>query len=448
MNALKINLKNVFNFISEKEFNNLHKKVDEANGLLHNKKGRGNDYLGWVTLPHTVRDEEISRIELLAKSLKKKVEVIVTIGIGGSYLGSRAVLEALNSTFESMGADRNAPLMLFAGQNIGEDYMKELLSFLDDKSYAIIVISKSGTTTEPAIAFRLLKKHLEERVGASEAKHLIIAITDQSRGALRMMSDNKGYQTLVIPDDVGGRYSVLTPVGLVPLAAGGADIRNLIKGAASMEKACSENIPFADNPAAQYAAARYLLYRSGKKVEILANYNHKLHFLAEWWKQLYGESEGKENIGIFPASVDFTADLHSMGQYIQEGERILFETVLSVNKSEHQLTIPSDPEDLDGLNYLSGRNIDSVNKMAELGTLLAHVDGGVPNIRITIPELSAFYLGQLIYFFEKACGISGYLLGINPFDQPGVEAYKKNMFALLEKPGFKEETEKIRKRLV
>jgi len=318
---------------------------------------------------------------------------------------------------------------------------------LNHKKYGIVVISKSGTTTEPAIAFRILKEHLEKKIGEEKAKELIVAVTDKEKGALRTLADKKGYKTYVIPDDVGGRYSVLTPVGLVPLALGGFDIRNLIKGAASMEKMCGQTQAFEENPAAIYAATRYALYKKGKKIEILANFENKLHYFAEWWKQLFGESEGKENIGIFPASVDFTADLHSMGQYIQEGERILFETVISIKKTIHNVHIPSDNDNLDKLNYLAGKNIDYVNKMAELGTMLAHVDGGVPNIKIEIPEINAFYLGQLIYFFEKACGISGYLLGINPFDQPGVEAYKKNMFALLEKPGFEEETKKIKERL-
>jgi glucose-6-phosphate isomerase len=336
---------------------------------------------------------------------------------------------------------------LYAGHNIGEDYLNELMEILNDLRYALVVISKSGTTTEPALAFRILKNHLEKRVGKKAAKDLIVAITDAKKGALRTTATQEGYKTYVIPDDVGGRYSVLTPVGLVPLAIGGIDIRAMIKGATDMEKITSSATAFEKNPACLYAAARFMLYRSGKKVEILANFENKLHYLSEWWKQLYGESEGKEGKGLFPASVDFSADLHSMGQYIQEGERMIFETVISITGTLSRLVIPKDKSDLDGLNYISGKRVDAVNKMAELGTMLAHVDGGVPNIHIEIPKLNEYYLGQLMYFFEKACGISGYLLGVNPFDQPGVEAYKKNMFALLEKPGFEAETKKIKGRI-
>jgi glucose-6-phosphate isomerase len=330
---------------------------------------------------------------------------------------------------------------------MGEDYLNELLEILHDLRYAIVVISKSGTTTEPAIAFRILKNHLEKKVGRANAKNLIVAITDARRGALRITATQEGYITFVIPDDVGGRYSVLTPVGLVPLAIAGFDVRALVKGAMDMEKTTQSSVFFEDNPSCLYAAARILLYQSGKKIEILANFENKLHYLAEWWKQLYGESEGKEGKGIFPASVDFSADLHSMGQYIQEGERLLIETVISVKETSSRLIIPKEKEDLDGLNYIAGKRVDAVNKMAELGTMLAHVDGGVPNIQIEIPKLNEYYLGQLMYFFEKACGISGYMLGVNPFDQPGVEAYKKNMFALLEKRGYEEETRKIKSRL-
>jgi glucose-6-phosphate isomerase len=337
--------------------------------------------------------------------------------------------------------------VVFAGQNIGEDYLHELLGILDDKSYGIIVISKSGTTTEPAIAFRFLKNHLEQKVGKDGAKQRIVAITDRSKGALRKLAGQSGYRTFVIPDDTGGRYSVLTPVGLLPIACAGYDIRGFIKGAITFQELTGPDVPFEENLSALYAAARNALYKSGKTTEILANYDSRLVYLSEWWKQLYGESEGKEHKGIFPASVNFTADLHSMGQYIQQGERNLFEIIVSVGSPDHTLRIPGDPDDLDGLNYLAGKRVDEVNKMAELGTLLAHVDGGVPNIRIGIPEINEYYLGELVYFFEKACGISGYLLGVNPFNQPGVEAYKKNMFALLEKPGFEEETRAIKERL-
>jgi glucose-6-phosphate isomerase len=357
------------------------------------------------------------------------------------------VSEALSHSFLHLKKDRKYPIILYAGQNIGEDYLNELVEVLDTMRYGIVVISKSGTTTEPALAFRLLKGNLEARVGREASKKLIIAITDAHKGALHTTAVQEGYKTYVIPDDVGGRYSVLTPVGLVPLAISGVDIRDLIKGAVDMEKLSSSNTPFEKNPSALYAAARQKLYQNGKKVEILANFDNKLHFLAEWWKQLYGESEGKEGKGIFPASVDLTADLHSMGQYIQEGERILLETVISIKNTATRLDIPSEKVDLDGLNYLAGKRVDEVNKMAELGTMLAHVDGGVPNIRIEIPKLDEYNLGQLMYFYEKACGISGYLMNVNPFDQPGVEAYKKNMFALLEKPGFEAETKKIKTRL-
>jgi glucose-6-phosphate isomerase len=448
MNSIKPDISKVYSFVSRETIDSLKSKAESANKALHEKSGKGSDFLGWVSLPSSISEEHLSDIEFTAKRIQSQIDLVVVIGIGGSYLGSKAIAEALSDNFSFLKGKSENPNIIFAGQNIGEDYLSELLELLDKKRYAIVVISKSGTTTEPALAFRLLKDHLEKKVGAEKAKELIVAVTDKERGALRTFAIKKGYKTYVIPDDVGGRYSVLTPVGLVPLAIGGIDIRSLVKGAIKMEKACSSNVPFHENPAAIYAAARYSLYKKGMKIEILANYENKLHFLAEWWKQLFGESEGKEGVGLFPASVDLTADLHSMGQYIQEGERTLVETVLSVKKTKYQLTVPSDTEDLDQLNFLAGKNIDYVNKMAELGTMLAHVDGGVPNIRIEIPEISAFYLGQLMYFFEKACGIGGYLLGINPFDQPGVEAYKKNMFALLEKPGFEEASKKIKQRLL
>ena len=446
MDFIKVQTEKTFDFVSSEDVKKLEGKAIEANKALHEKTGKGNDFLGWVNLPSSISDAELADIEATAQKLKAESDVIVVIGIGGSYLGAKAIIEATTDTFDHLKGSDN-PHLLFAGQNIGEDYMTELMEVLDKKRYSIIVISKSGTTTEPAIAFRILKSHLENKVGEEKAKELIVAVTDSSKGALRTLANQKGYKSYVIPDDVGGRFSVLTPVGLVPLACGGVDIRALVKGAVDMENKCGTSTSFNDNPAAIYATTRYALYKQGKKIEILANYENKLHFLAEWWKQLYGESEGKEGLGIFPASIDLTADLHSMGQYIQEGERTLMETVISVAKTKYQLTIPKDADNLDSLNYIAGKNIDYVNKMAELGTMLAHVDGGVPNMRIEMPELNAYYLGQLLYFFEKACGISGYLLEVNPFDQPGVEAYKKNMFALLKKPGFEEETKAIKAKL-
>ena len=421
--------------------------VADSMEKLHKGTGKGNDFLGWLNLPSSLTDAHLTEIENAAARLQERCEVVVVIGIGGSYLGAKAVIEALSHTFAPMLGSGKYPQVLFAGQNIGEDYLYELQQVLAGKQFGLVNISKSGTTTEPAIAFRLLKKQLEAQVGKEEAKHRIVAVTDAARGALRKLADMEGYKTFVIPDNVGGRFSVLTPVGLLPIAIAGFDIRALVAGAVVMEKACGEDVPFGQNPAAIYAAARNVLYRSGKKIEILVNFNPKLHFFAEWWKQLYGESEGKENKGIFPASVDFTTDLHSMGQWIQEGERTIFETVLSVSRMKYNVTIPTDEDNLDGLNFLAGKRVDEVNKMAELGTQIAHVDGGVPNLKIEIPEITERYLGELIYFFEKGCGISGYLLEVNPFDQPGVEAYKKNMFALLEKPGYEEETKAIKAKL-
>ena len=357
------------------------------------------------------------------------------------------MIEALSNSFAQLIQDKKNPQILFAGHNISEDYLYELTEYLKDKKFGVINISKSGTTTETALAFRLLKKQCEDQRGKAEARKVIVAITDAKRGAARVCADKEGYRSFVIPDNVGGRFSVLTPVGLLPIAVAGFDIRLLVKGAADMEARTTSRVAYSDNPAAIYAAARNALYRSGKKIEILVNFQPKLHYLSEWWKQLYGESEGKENKGIFPASVDFSTDLHSMGQWIQEGERTIFETVISVEKVQHSVLVPADDENLDGLNFLAGKHVDEVNKMAELGTQLAHVDGGVPNIRITIPELNEYWIGQLIYMFEKGCGISGYVLGVNPFNQPGVEAYKKNMFALLNKPGYEEESKAILARI-
>jgi|WetSurSiteA1Bulk_404760.scaffolds.fasta_scaffold00160_10 glucose-6-phosphate isomerase len=447
METLKVDISKIFEFVPEADVFDLSQKAIDSAKALENKSGKGNDFLGWVNLPSAISDAELKDFENTAALISKKVDAVVVIGIGGSYLGTRAVAEALSHSFLHLKKERQHPVILYAGQNMGEDYLTELIEILDTLKYAIVVISKSGTTTEPAIAFRILKNHLEKKVGKAAAKDLIIAITDARKGALRVTATNEGYKTYVIPDDVGGRYSVLTPVGLVPLAIGGFDIRGLVKGAMDMEKICSSATPFAKNPACIYAAARNMLYRSGKKIEILANYENKFHYLAEWWKQLYGESEGKKNRGIFPASVDFSADLHSMGQYIQQGERHLIETVVSVKEVNSKLLIPKEKEDLDGLNYIAGMHVDAVNKKAELGTMLAHVDGNVPNIRIEIPKLNEYYLGQLMYFFEKACGISGYLMGVNPFDQPGVEDYKNNMFALLEKPGYEKQTKAIQDKL-
>ena len=446
MKNIKVDLTNALSFINQNEFNNYDKLISEKNDLLKNQKGKGSEFLGWINLPNQIPQELISDINKTASELRENSDVIVIIGIGGSYLGAKSVIEALSGNFDYLKSDGKNPLILFAGQNLSEDYHYELLDFLKDKKFSVIIISKSGTTTEPAIAFRLLRKELENRYGKQEASKRIIAITDASKGALRSMADQENYKSFVIDDDIGGRYSVLTPVGLLPIACAGFNIEELISGAGSMLE-LSESKAFEDNPVFQYAAIRHALYSKNKTIEILANYNPRLNFIAEWWKQLFGESEGKENKGIFPASVSFTTDLHSLGQYVQEGLRNIFETVISVEKTKFNLEIPSDSDNFDKLNFLEGKSIDYVNKMAELGTTLAHVDGNVPNIKISLPEINEFYIGQLLYFFEKSCAISGYLLDINPFDQPGVEAYKKNMFALLEKPGFEEETKKIKKRL-
>ena len=419
----------------------------EANALLHSRKGAGSDFLGWVNLPTSIDAAQLARVSAQAAKLRDKAEVIICIGIGGSYLGAKAVAEAMTHSFNLLRRNRKEPVVVFAGQNISEDYIYELFEATADREIAAIVISKSGTTTEPAIAFRLIKTEIERRYGKAGAAERIVAVTDRARGALKTLATDEGYPTFVIPDDVGGRFSVLTPVGLLPLAAAGVDIAELVRGAQDMERATAEEVPFDQNPAALYAAVRNQLYRSGKKVEILASYEPKLQYIAEWWKQLYGESEGKDGKGIFPASVTLTADLHSMGQYIQQGERTLFETVISVGEPAHRFVVESDEANLDGLNFMAGKRISEVNRMAELGVQLAHVDGGVPNLRIEIPRIDAYTIGALLYFFEKACGISGYMLGVNPFDQPGVEAYKKNMFALLEKPGYEEATKAIKARL-
>ncbi|SFD72686.1 glucose-6-phosphate isomerase [Thermophagus xiamenensis] len=447
MKNLAIDVSNVAPEVSLDQINAEKENVQKHLETLMAKTGKGNDFLGWVDLPAEISADHLKSIEATAERLRNKADYVVVTGIGGSYLGARAVIDALNDSFDHLKGERKNPVILYAGHNISEDYTYELLELLKDKSFGIIVISKSGTTTEPAIAFRVLKELLETKYDKSEVKERIVAITDAKKGALRTLAEQEGYETFVIPDDVGGRYSVLTPVGLLPIAVAGFSISELVRGAKTMRDLTGTDVPFDKNPSSIYAATRNLLYQKGKKTEILVNYHPKLHYFAEWWKQLYGESEGKENKGIFPAAVDFTTDLHSMGQWIQEGERTIFETVISVGAARHRVLIPRDEANLDNLNYLAGKRIDEVNKMAELGTRIAHTDGGVPNIRIELPELNEYYLGQMIYFFEKACGISGYILGVNPFDQPGVEAYKKNMFALLGKPGFEKETEAIKKRL-
>ncbi|MCM1292051.1 MAG: glucose-6-phosphate isomerase [Bacteroides sp.] len=446
MSTIQLNINDALLGISQNTVDALLPEAVDGLFKVDNGTGAGNDFLGWVNLPSTVNPELIADINATAAQLRNECEIVVCIGIGGSYLGAKAVIEALSDSFAAYRPATGAPKVIFAGQNIGEDYLFELMRHLDGKRFGIIVISKSGTTTEPAIAFRLLREMLENQQGKEKASRRIVAITDEHRGALRQLATTEGYKTFVIADNVGGRFSVLTPVGLLPIAVAGYDIQALLQGAAQMEKA-TVGTTYADNMALLYAATRNALYRAGKKIEILVNYNPKLHYFAEWWKQLYGESEGKDGKGIFPAAVDNSTDLHSMGQWIQDGERTIFETVLSVDAPAHEVLIPTDNDNLDGLNYIAGKRVDQVNKMAELGTRIAHIDGGVPNLRITIPALSEFYLGQLIYFFEKACGISGYMLGVNPFNQPGVEDYKRNMFALLEKPGYEAETAKIKARL-
>ncbi|MDD6131611.1 MAG: glucose-6-phosphate isomerase [Bacteroidales bacterium] len=442
METIHVDVKNVLNTVSLDTINSLDAKAASAMEKLHNGTGAGNDFLGWLNLPSSTTAEVLDEIEQAAAVLRANCEYVVCIGIGGSYLGAKAVIEALSDSFAAYKPAKG-PKVLFAGQNIGEDYLYELQSLLKDKKFGIIVISKSGTTTEPAIAFRILKEMLEKQAGKAEAAKLTIAITDAKKGALRTLATEEGYKTFVIPDNVGGRFSVLTPVGLLPIAVAGLDIKQLVAGAAAMETATATD----DNIAITYAKTRNALYQAGKKIEILVNYNPKLHYVSEWWKQLYGESEGKEHKGIFPASVDNSTDLHSMGQWIQDGERSIFETVISVAKQQHETIIPTDDANLDGLNFLAGKHVDEVNKMAELGTTIAHVDGDVPNIHITIPALTEFWLGQLLYFFEKACGVSGYILGVNPFNQPGVEAYKRNMFALLDKPGYEAESKAIREKI-
>jgi len=448
MKSISLNITKAASFLAEGAVKAYEPKVKAAQEALENGTCEGNDFLGWLHLPSSITPEFLDEIQSVANTLREKCEVVVVAGIGGSYLGARAVIEGLGNSFAWLLNDKKNPTILFAGNNIGEDYLFELTSYLKDKKFGVINISKSGTTTETALAFRLLKKQCEDQRGKDEAKNVIVAVTDAKKGAARTCADKEGYKSFIIPDNVGGRFSVLTPVGLLPIAVAGFDVKQLVAGAAEMEKACGKDVAFEENPAAIYAATRQALYtQAGKKIEIVCNFQPKLHYFAEWWKQLYGESEGKDQKGIFPAACDFTTDLHSMGQWIQQGERSIFETVISVETPNEKLLFPHDDENLDGLNFLEGKRVDEVNKMAELGTRLAHVDGGVPNILVNVPELNAYYLGQLIYFFEKACGISGLLEEVNPFNQPGVEAYKKNMFALLNKPGYEAESKAIQERL-
>lgn len=444
-NIVKLDLKTALSFISENDmevsFDNALKSFD----VLVNKSGRGNEFLGWLELPVNTPQSVLDEINAIVKRWEKGIEIVIVVGIGGSYLGAKAAVDSLSNTFDLHHGKSDSPKIVYAGQNLSEDYLAELIDLLKERSCACVVISKSGTTTEPAVALRLIKQQFEQKYGKEESKNRIVAVTDIARGALKNLATQEGYPTFVIPDDVGGRYSVLTPVGLLPIALAGFDIKKMLEGAADMKEICSSKSK--ENPAIIYAAIRNALYSKGKKIEIMVNYNPKLQYFAEWWKQLYGESEGKENKGIFPASVNFTTDLHSMGQYIQDGERTLFETVLSVKKPNRSLLIANDPQNLDGLNFLSGKPVDECNKMAELGTRIAHVDGGVPNIQIEIPVISEYVIGALFYFFEFACGISAYMIDINPFDQPGVEDYKKNMFALLGKPGYEQKARELRGRI-
>ncbi|MDY4409627.1 MAG: glucose-6-phosphate isomerase [Prevotella sp.] len=449
MRNISLDITKAAQFLPKGAVESLEPKAKAAQEALENGTCAGNDFLGWLHLPSQTTDDFLNDIEACAEILRSECDTVVVAGIGGSYLGARAVIEALGNSLQWLVNDTaKTPNVIFAGNSISEDYLAELTEYLKDKRFGVINISKSGTTTETALTFRLLKKQCEAQRGKETAKKVIVAITDAVKGAARKTAEKEGYQTFVIPDNVGGRFSVLTPVGLLPIAVAGFDIKAIIKGAQDMEAATANGVAFADNIAEQYAVARQALYTQlGKKIEIIANFQPKLHFIAEWWKQLYGESEGKDGKGIFPAACDFTTDLHSMGQWIQQGERSIFETVLSVEEPNRKLLFPHDDENLDGLNFLEGKRVDEVNKMAELGTRLAHVDGGVPNIRVCIPQLNEYYLGQLIYFFEKACGISGLMEGVNPFNQPGVEAYKKNMFALLGKPGYEADTKAIKERL-
>jgi len=442
---LSISLNNVSSFISFEEILALAQQSVRHLDALNEGTGAGNDFLGWLTLPNDILPQ-VDRLERIARHLRSVSDTTVVIGIGGSYLGARSVIEALSHSLLPLLKTKNHQI-LYAGHNICEDYMSDLIDILDNRNYSIVVISKSGTTTEPAIAFRILKDHLERKVGKAVAADRIIAVTDSEKGALRSLAEINGYETFAIPDNIGGRYSVLTPVGLLPVAVSGLDIKSLVKGAKSMEDLTRKNKDATTNPSLLYAAARNLIMQTGRTTEIFVGFNSRLHYLAEWWKQLFGESEGKDNKGIYPSSVDFTTDLHSLGQYIQEGQRIIFETFMSLKNPRKKLTIPIEKDDDDQLNYIAGKRLSEVNKCAETGTILAHNDGNVPIITITIPELDEYYAGQLIYFFEMACALGGYILDVNPFDQPGVEAYKMNMFALLNKPGFEEAAKKIKERM-
>ncbi len=443
---LKVNLNGCGSFVTGEQYKTYVDKALAAYDTLDKENGAGNDFLGWKHLPTTTPDSLISDCEAIREDwLKKGVNLAIVIGIGGSYLGAKCAVEALSHTFAKQLSKKDGIEVVFAGHTLSEEYISELTDLMKERNVATVVISKSGTTTEPAIAFRLIKEFIEEKYGEKEAAERIVAVTDASKGALRSLATQKGYKTFVIEDNVGGRFSVLTPVGILPIVLAGFDMRAMLKGAAEMEKVCGERSE--KNPALQYAAMRNCLYDNGKAIEILVTFNPKLQYVGEWWKQLYGESEGKDKKGIFPASVTFTTDLHSMGQFIQDGKRILMETVISVEKSNRSTIICNDPQNLDGLNFLSGKHVEECNAMAELGTKLAHIDGGVPQLGVSIEKIDEYNLGELFYFFEKACGISGYILGVNPFNQPGVEAYKKNMFALLNKPGYEKESEEIRKRL-
>ena len=448
MKKLTFDYSKASSFLTSNELEGMKSCVSTIHNMIHNKTGLGNDFLGWVDLPKNYDKDEFERIKKAAKKIQSDSDVLLVIGIGGSYLGARACIEMIGHSFKNdlTKEERKAPKIYFVGQNISSTYMSDLLDVIKDKDVSINVISKSGTTTEPAIAFRIFKDFLEKKYGKEEAKKRIYATTDSSKGALKKLSDEEGYETFIIPDDVGGRFSVLTTVGLLPIATAGIDIDKIMLGAS--DASCDFNNENLDtNYAYQYAVVRNALHRKGKDVELLVNYEPKLHYFSEWWKQLYGESEGKDNKGIFPASVDFSTDLHSMGQYIQEGKRILFETVLNVVDVDKHIEIEAVENDLDGLNYLAGKNVDFVNKKAFQGTLLAHTDGQVPNLIVNVPKLDEYNFGYMVYFFEKSCAMSGYLSGVNPFDQPGVEAYKKNMFALLGKPGFEKEKEELEKRL-
>jgi glucose-6-phosphate isomerase len=446
---LKVDFSNVLGFVDKKEIDALQTELNLSHQKIVNQTGVGNDFLGWVDLPDTLDESLLQSIEKDATRISAIADIFVVIGIGGSYLGARAVNEALSHQFAHLlvSNKQKHPHVVFAGNNLSEDYLSDLIDVLDKRDYAMAVVSKSGTTTEPAIAFRILRAHIEKKYGKQEARKRIFAVTDKERGVLKKLSLDEGYTSYVVPDDIGGRYSVLTPVGLLPIAVAGFDIRKMIEGAKAMREVCLADAAISASPAASYAATRTALYRKGKTTEIMVGYQPSLVFFVEWWKQLYGESEGKQNRGIFPAGVTFTADLHSMGQYIQEGVRMLFETVISVETPRRNLSVPVDPKDLDGLNFTAGKRLSEVNRQAELGTLLAHVDGGVPNIIINVPAINEHVIGQLVYFFEFACALSGYMLDVNPFDQPGVEAYKKNMFALLGKPGYEKQAAELRARL-